>query len=81
MSNVKFKLDRKGVGELLKSGAMGEIVSEIGSKIASNAGEGYEAKTVVRPTRVVTTVVPNTVEAHFDNLKHNILLRAMGGGK
>lgn len=78
MSKVKFTLNRKGVGELLKSGEMQKVVSQIGTKVANRAGKEYEAKTVVRPTRVVSTVTPNSVKAHFDNLKHNTLLKALG---
>lgn len=81
MSKVKFTLNRKGVGELLKGGEMQAILSEAGNQVAKNAGKGFEAKTVVRPTRAVTTIAPDSVAAHFKNLKENTLLTALGGGK
>ncbi|WP_276804562.1 hypothetical protein [Lactobacillus hominis] len=80
MSKVKFNLDKGGVGALLKGSEIQAIISKQGERIASAAGKGYESKTVIRPTRAVTTVAPDTVAAHFDNLKNNTLLRAMGGG-
>lgn len=81
MSNVKFKLNSAGIREMLKSSDVQSMISEVGTKVVTRAGEGYELKTSIRPTRVVATIAPNTVKAHFDNLKHNVLLKALGSGK
>lgn len=79
MSKVKFELNRAGVGELLKGAEMQQILSEAGQQVANNAGDGFELKVAVRPTRAVATIAPDTVAAHFKNLKENILLKALGG--
>ncbi|MES5159720.1 hypothetical protein ABVC40_06195 [Lactobacillus iners] len=80
MSKVKFVLNHAGVAEILKGAGIQAALSKVGTQIANSAGKGYGTKTAIRPTRAVTTVYPATVAAHFDNLKKNTLLKAMGSG-
>lgn len=71
MSN-RFVLNRRTVGEILKSEGVKEAMLAKAQEISSNAGDGYKA--VVMPTRVI--VVPDTKKAAQDNLDNNTLLKA-----
>lgn len=74
---LKFQLNYKGVRELLHSQEMSDVLLSYANHIASNAGEGYEAKHM--QTRVI--VVPGTPEAEQDNYNNNTLLKSKGGSK
>ena len=80
MSKVKFKLNRAGVRELLRSPEAMAVVSEYASRIQSRCGEGYELTTYVGTNRVNASVHAATVEARRDNYENNTLLKARGGG-
>ena len=41
MSKMKFELDRQGVGELLKSKEMEQVLEGYAQGISGRAGEGY----------------------------------------
>lgn len=77
MSKMKFKLNRAGVRELLKSGEMMGICQEHASQIAARAGEGYETSTYTGVNRVNASVKASTPEAVRDNLENNTLLKAV----
>ena len=73
MSNlIKFELNQKGVGELLNSDAMADVLMDYANQVKENAGEGYE---VVRSHDRVK-VVASTQEAAEDNMDNNTLLKA-----
>ena len=75
----KFKLNRAGVGELLKSSEMGAVCKEYADVIQSRCGnEGYESNVMVGKNRVRASVYAGTVEARRDNLENNTLLKAVG---
>lgn len=86
MSNVRFELNTAGVGELLRSEAMQEILSDYAEQVRGRCTAGevgveeYETSTSVRGTRAVSTVRAATYHARNSNLKHNTLLKALGGG-
>lgn len=80
MSKVKFKLNRGGVGELLKSSEAMAVVSSYANSICGRAGDGYEVTNMVGRTRVNASVAAVTKEARQDNLENNTLLKALGGG-
>lgn len=86
MSNVRFELDRAGVAELLKGEAMQGILTDYAEQVrgrctAGNVGpEEYEVRTTVRGSRAVATVQAKTRHARNSNLKHNTILKAVGGG-
>lgn len=73
-SGFKFVLNKKGVGELLKSEAMADVLTQQAGKVATNAGTGYEVKQM--GTRVI--VIARSPEAEADNYENNTLLKAMG---
>lgn len=79
MSKVKFKLNRQGVRELLKSQEMMNVCREYAEQVRSRAGDGYEISTYVGTNRVNASVYADTYEARKDNFDHNTLLKALGG--
>lgn len=79
MSKYEFKLNRQGVGELLKSGAVQGMCSEYATRALNACGVGYESKSQVGKNRASAIVYPATAHAHYSNLKHNTLLKALGG--
>ena len=76
----KFKADRAGIGELLKSQEMMNICAEYANAVQARAGEGYLVTTFVGKNRVNASVMADTYEARQDNYENNTLLKALGGG-
>ena len=81
MSRVRFKLNRQGVRELMRSPEAMSVVTDQANQIQSRCGEGYEVTTMVGKTRAIASVFAATVEARRDNYYNNTLLKARGGGK
>ena len=77
MSNFKFKLNRKGVREFLKSVEVQNMLEEKAKAIQQRAGDGYEVSTYVGKTRANASVRANTVKAIKDTKKNNTLLKAV----
>lgn len=77
MSNFKFKLNRKGVREFLKSEAVKNMLEEKAKAIQQRAGDGYEVSTYVGKTRANASVRANTVKAIQDTKKNNTLLKVV----
>ena len=79
--SFKFKLNRKGVRELLNSEEVADFCAEVAADVAAKAGVGYEtAQPHHTGQRVAVNVYAATHEAYLDNLEHNTLLKAIGGG-
>ena len=78
MSNVKFKLNRQGVRELLRSEEMMAVCRSHADAARSRLGEGYEVTT--GKNRVNASVFAATAEARRENAAHNSILKAVGGG-
>lgn len=77
MSKVDFKLNSKGVRELLRSsGAMG-ICEEYAGGVLARAGEGFEVTTMVGKNRANASVSAVTYEARKRNYGENILLKSL----
>ena len=74
----KFVLDTKGVGELLKSAEMRQVIEEYANEVRNRAGDGYEMQTHFSEQRVIANVYTATEEAILDNLENNTLLKAAG---
>lgn len=81
MSKVKFKLNRAGVRDLLRSQEALNICQDYAQQIQSRAGDGYEVTTYTGANRVNASVHAATQEAIRDNYEHNTLLKARGGGR
>lgn len=80
MSNVKFKLNRQGVRELLRSEEMMAACRSHADAARSRLGEGYEVTTYTGKNRVNVSVFAATAEARRENAAHNSILKAVGGG-
>lgn len=80
MSKIKFKLDLKGLNELMKSGEMQGVLNSAAAQIAGAAGAGYETETAHPISFVaIASVRAATPEARRENNQNNTLLKAMGG--
>jgi len=73
MSKSGFELNRKTVGEILKSEDMRQALMDNARNIAETAGAEYSAK--IYSTRVVVSA--DTESAEQDNLENNTLLKAV----
>lgn len=88
MSKVDFKLDLRGLNELMKGPEMQSILNQQGSAVLSRAqsmaqmdGAEYSMNTRAINWIAVTTVRADNFEARKDNYDNNTLLKALGGGQ
>ena len=77
MSKGKFKLNRQGVAELMKSAAMQEVLNEYATGIRNRCGDGYTQDIYVGKNRANAMVSAETYQAKRDNLKNNTILKAV----
>lgn len=77
MSKVKFKLNRQGVSELMKSSEMQSVLVEKAKAVRLIAGEGYTQDVHVGKNRSNAMVYAETIQAKRDNLKNNTLVKAL----
>jgi hypothetical protein len=77
MGSFNFKLNQKGVRELLKSDEMQSVLSARARSIRERCGEGYEQDIHVGKNRANAMVTAKTRKAKKDNLKNNTLLKAV----
>lgn len=77
MSNVKFKLNRAGVGQLLKSGEMQAVIASKANTVQNRAGDGFTAETYIGRDRVRAIIKAETYEAYQECLENNTLLKAL----
>ena len=58
-ARVYAKLDKAGIGELMKSDDLGKVLKEVAEKVASNAGGGYDVVVDYdrRTSRVISMVL------------------------
>lgn len=77
MSKFKFKLNRQGVRDFLRSAAMQQLLLQRATEIKNRAGDGYEVSTFAGKNRANATVKAATVKAKKDNKKNNTLLKAV----
>ncbi len=77
MSKFKFKLNRQGVRDFLRSAAMQQLLLQRATEIKNRAGDGYEVSTFAGKNRANATVKAATVKAKKDNKKNNTFLKAV----
>ena len=77
MSKKTFKLNRKGVGELMKSAAMQGVLTEYATGIRNRCGDGYTQDIYVGKNRANAMVSAETYQAKRDNLENNTILKAV----
>ena len=75
---VKFKLNLKGLSDLMKSGEMQSALLEAGEVVAKTAGDGFEAEVHTADYIAISNVYANSQEAYRENMKNNTLLTALG---
>ena len=75
--NVQFKLNLKGLNELMKSEWMQGCLTEAGEAVANACGSDYEAKTKVLNFVAVSNVNPMTESAYRENYKDNTMIKAL----
>ncbi|WP_278552773.1 hypothetical protein [Companilactobacillus farciminis] len=73
----KFKLNHAGVGQLLKSSEMVDVLEEKATEIRNGAGDGYAQDTYIGKNRANAMVYADTYQAKKDNYKNNTLLKAV----
>lgn len=80
MSEVKFKLDLKGLNELMKSGDMQGVLNDAANRIAGAAGDGYETE-AAHPLSfaAIASVRAATYDSYYDALENQTLEKAAGG--
>lgn len=79
--NVEFELNSDGVKELLRGAEMQSIIRECTSAVLDSAGDLYEMEMKEGANRCWGTVRPSGAHGYYSNLKHNTLLKALGGVK
>lgn len=77
MSKLEFKLNRKGVADLMKSGSMQKILKNHATAIKNRSGPGYEQDIHVGKNRANARVWPSTERARSDNYKNNTALKSV----
>lgn len=77
MSNFKFKLNRAGVSQLMKSAEMKAVLISYASNIRNRCGDGYEQDIYVGSNRANAMVSATSIKAKRDNKKNNTLLKAV----
>lgn len=77
MAKVKFKLNGRGVGQLLKSAEMQGVLEEYATAIRNRCGDGYEQDRFVAGSRAVAIVKATSFKAKRENMKNNTLLKAV----
>ncbi len=77
MSKKKFKLNRQGVAELMKSAAMQEVLNEYATGIRNRCGDGYTQDIYIGKNRANAMVSAETYQAKRDNLENNTILKAV----
>ena len=78
MSNFKFKLNRSGVRELLRSSEMQGVLDNYATNIQAKCGEGYITDIYVGKNRANAMISTSTYQASADNMKNNTILKAVG---
>ena len=77
MSKMQFKLNRSGVGQLLKSAEMQSVLNERATEIKNRCGNGYEQDVYIGANRANAMVVASTYQSKADNSRNNTLLKAV----
>lgn len=77
MSKTKFKLNRSGVADLMKSAEMQGVLEDHATAIRNRCGDGYEQDIYVGKNRANAMVAATSYKAKKDNSKNNTLLKAV----
>lgn len=77
---VTVKLNRAGIGALLRSDAVAAICKDVATDVLAKLPDasGYEVSPYRGKTRVNVSIAAVTPETRKDNLENNTLLKALG---
>lgn len=75
---VRFKLNLKGLNELMKSAEMQSALLSAGQAVAEAAGPDYAAEVHTANWIAISNVYPDSRRAAHENYKENTLLKAAG---
>lgn len=81
MSKTKVELNHANIRAYLKNDSVTAMLESYGSRTLQRCGEGYEMDSRRGRNRTIVEVRTATPEAVNNNLKHNTLLKALGGAK
>lgn len=79
MSKAKFKLNRKGVRQLLRSDPCMQMCKKYAYSVQGRLGDGYEVTYRTGKNRVNAEVAAVSNKALVENLHSNTILKALGG--
>ena len=86
--DVRVKLDRGGMGALMRGSEMRGMVRKSGDRIAAAAGEGIAADTWIAPEpgrsgqpRAVSGVQADSWKGYQRQRRDNVILRARDAGR
>lgn len=74
---VKFKLNRAGVRELMKSDAMMGICKDYANSAKQRLGDGYEVDSHVGTNRVNAMIYATWYQTKKENSDNNVILKAL----
>ena len=77
MSKVRFKLNKKGVSDLLKGAEMQGVLHGYATDAQSRLGDGYEIKEFIGHDRARAHVKASSEKAIKENLENNTVLKAV----
>ena len=81
VATVRVEVDRRAVGQFLKSDDVARITAQSGRRIQRQAGPGFEVQTTVGRTRARTAVIAVTYEARLAEARDRRLSGAIGAGR
>ena len=79
MSKVKFTLDKKAAGEMLRSPQAQALVSQAAGRVAARAGEGFSVESRTG-ARARASVKPTSAAARKAAADHALEIAAINGG-
>ena len=79
MSKMKFKLNRAGVRELMKSPEMQKVLKDEADAIKARCGDGYDQDLQVGKNRANAMVWADSFKAKKENSENNTILKAVRG--
>ena len=77
MSKVRFKLNRDGVRQLMKSEEAQAMLVQIGNNVRNRCGDGYDMNVHVGKNRANVMVWAATYQSRRDNYRNNTILKAL----
>ena len=77
MGKMQFKLNRKGVADLMKSAEIQTVLKDYATSIKNRCGDGYEQDIHIGKNRANAMVSATTFKAKKDNMDNNTILKAV----